>query len=57
VWLGLCHPRGCRCERGGERGPLHVAVKASIGDLLNRHPVCGFLVASVLTTVVLDNCV
>jgi hypothetical protein len=56
VWLGLCHPRGCRCECGGVHGPFSVAVKACVGDLLKRRPVCWFLVASVLITVVLDNC-
>ena len=57
MWLGLCHPRSCRYERGGARRPLHVAVKAGVSDLLNRRPACGFLVVSVFTTVVLDNCV
>ena len=33
VRLGLCHPRGHRCERGGVRGPFHVADKAGVGDL------------------------
>ena len=33
------------------------AVKAGVGDQLNRRPVCWFLVASVLITVVMDNCV
>jgi len=39
---------------GGARGPFRVAVKAGVEDPLNRHPVCWFLVASVLVTVMLD---
>jgi hypothetical protein len=31
--LGLCHPRGRRCERGGVRGSFHVADKAGVGEL------------------------
>ena len=54
MWLGLCHPRGCRCKRGGVCGPFRVVVKAGIEDPLNRCPVCWFLVVSVLVTVVLD---
>jgi len=49
VWLGLCHPRGHRCERG----PFRVADKAGVGDLQNTRPVCWFLVAGVFITVVL----
>jgi len=33
VWLGLCHPRGFMCERGGVRGPFRVADKVGSGDL------------------------
>jgi len=33
VWLGLCHPKGLMCERGGVCVPFHVADKAGIGDL------------------------
>ena len=33
VWLGLCHPRGCRYERGGVYGPFHVADEAGVRDL------------------------
>jgi len=33
VWLGLYHPRGLMCKRGGVRDPLRVADKAGIGDL------------------------
>jgi len=36
---------------------LYGSFKASVIDLLNRRPVCWFLVAGVLVTVVLDNCV
>ena len=39
------------------RGPFSIAPKAGVGDALNRHPVCWFLIASVLITVVLDSCV
>jgi len=41
---------------GGVCGSFSVAVKACVGDPLNRRPVCWFLVVSVLITVVLDNC-
>jgi hypothetical protein len=54
VWLGLCHPRGRRCEHGGEHGPFRVANKASVGDLSNTRLVFWFLVAGVFITVVLD---
>jgi len=33
VWLGLCHPRGLMCERGGVRGPFRVEDKAGSADL------------------------
>jgi len=33
VWLGLYHPSGLMCERGGVRGPFRVADKAGVGDL------------------------
>ena len=60
----LAYMRGWVCAilgvAGGSvvvRGPFSIAVKASVSDPMNRHPVCWFLVASVLITVVLDNCV
>ena len=34
-----------------------ITVKAGVSGLLNRSPVCWFLVANVLITVVLDKCV
>ena len=30
LWLGLCHPRGRRCEHGGLRGPFRVVDKAGV---------------------------
>jgi hypothetical protein len=32
VWLGLYHPMGLVCERGGVHGPFRVADKAGIRD-------------------------
>jgi len=57
VWWGLCHPRGRTWKCGCVRGPFPIVVKASVSDSLNRRPACWFLVASVLITVLLDNCV
>ena len=57
MWWGLCHPRGRTWKCGCVRGPFPIVVKASVSDSLNRRPACWFLVASVLITVLLDNCV
>ena len=50
MWLGLCHPRGRICERGGVCGPFHVA------DKRRRYAehASSVLVLGVFITVVLD---